>query len=224
MAADSHRKQAALKEKYTSEMITFGLWQSTEQVSQRLDMLKSEGERKEALKAQLNFRKHVLQQPVSDKKLYQFSSKADGIYSPEKLAHNLCVILNEVDYDGQQEDVHTGSYLVGNQILHKFMDDGRERIYRGRVISQVPGYPEWFNVKYEADSAIYTYTLLDDLAAGDLVLLSRYQLSVAVGLFKGVRWCWMLQACTIVDTALDIQMFLVLCNLAYRFLRMPISK
>ena len=87
-------------------------------------MLKSEGERKEALKAPLNFRKHVLQQPVSDKKLYQFSSKADGIYSPEKLAHNLCVILNEVDYDGQQEDVRGISFQLLLDYLRESVDVG----------------------------------------------------------------------------------------------------
>ena len=29
-------------------------------------------------------------------------------------------------------------------------------IYIGHAISQVPTYPEWYNVKYEATPAIYT--------------------------------------------------------------------
>lgn len=36
---------------------------------------------------------------------------------------------------------------------------------------QVPGYPDWFNLKYSGDRSIYTYELLEDYIKGDLKLL-----------------------------------------------------
>ena len=39
--------------------------------------------------------------------------------------------------------------------------------FDGEVISQVPGYPAWYNVVYEGDNSVYTYQLWEDLAAGD---------------------------------------------------------
>ena len=54
--------------------------------------------------------------------------------------------------------------LVGKSVTHKFKD----KEYKGRVISTVPGYPEWYNIVYEGDEAVYTFKLLDDYSKGDL--------------------------------------------------------
>ncbi|XP_052258163.1 uncharacterized protein LOC127862924 [Dreissena polymorpha] len=35
----------------------------------------------------------------------------------------------------------------------------------------VPGYSDWYNIKYSGDPAIYTYQLLKDYSQGDLELL-----------------------------------------------------
>lgn len=191
-AAERIRKTAESKEKYTSDMIAFGLWQSPTQARERLNMINKESEKREALKAQLNFRRHVLLQPVSDKKLYQFSSKALGVYSSDQLIHNLCVILSDMDTSIPED---SSSFLVGNTILHKFVVDGEEKIYKGSVISQVPGYGAWFNIKYEDDPAIYTYKLLEDMADGDLVLESRYQMFSCTATLDYLRefiTCWIL--------------------------------
>ena len=56
--------------------------------------------------------------------------------------------------------------ILGNK--HKF-DDGIW--YSGKVISQVPGYPEWYNVVYDNDESIYLYQLRTNLEAGDLTIL-----------------------------------------------------
>ena len=48
--------------------------------------------------------------------------------------------------------------------------EGSRVKYIGRVV-YVPGYHAWFNIKYEEDESIYTYKLLDDMAAGDLEII-----------------------------------------------------
>ena len=46
----------------------------------------------------------------------------------------------------------------------------------GTIISQVPGFGQWFNIVYErgidVEEVVYTYKLMDDYASGDLVILS----------------------------------------------------
>ena len=39
------------------------------------------------------------------------------------------------------------------------------------MMLQVPGYKEWYNVKFTNDPAIYTYKLLDDYRRGDIEIL-----------------------------------------------------
>jgi hypothetical protein len=39
-----------------------------------------------------------------------------------------------------------------------------------QFILQVPGFREWYNVKYSNDAAIYTYKLLQEYEAGDLMI------------------------------------------------------
>jgi len=58
--------------------------------------------------------------------------------------------------------------LVGKAIRHRF-SDGKQ--YDGEVLSVVPGFPVWYNVKYKDDPAIYVYKLQEDYAAGELEIL-----------------------------------------------------
>ena len=39
-----------------------------------------------------------------------------------------------------------------------------------QFILQVPGFREWYNVKYSNDAAIYTYKFLQEYEAGDLMI------------------------------------------------------
>lgn len=52
------------------------------------------------------------------------------------------------------------------------LDDMRTS-FTGRVVSVVPGYPEWHNVSYDNDPAIYVYKLADDYALGDFLFLLK---------------------------------------------------
>lgn len=58
--------------------------------------------------------------------------------------------------------------LVNKKIKHKFSDGV---VYKGNVISVVPGFPHWYNVKYENDSAVYAYNLFEDYKNGDLKII-----------------------------------------------------
>ena len=44
--------------------------------------------------------------------------------------------------------------------------------YTGTVISQVPGFRDWYNVVYEDEpDIVYTYKLMEDYANGDLSII-----------------------------------------------------
>ncbi|KAH3801554.1 hypothetical protein DPMN_155208 [Dreissena polymorpha] len=40
-----------------------------------------------------------------------------------------------------------------------------------KIISQVPGYPSWYNVKYVREPAIYSYKLMDDCMEKNLTIV-----------------------------------------------------
>ncbi|KAH3693645.1 hypothetical protein DPMN_081084 [Dreissena polymorpha] len=61
--------------------------------------------------------------------------------------------------------------LVGRNIMHRFIEEnGQYKWYNGTVISQVPGFPEWFNLKYEDDDDIYTARLEEEFQDGDVLI------------------------------------------------------
>ena len=69
------------------------------------------------------------------------------------------------------EDIVSIPLLKGKSVIH-YYSEGDERVpYRGTVISQVPGFPSWFNIKYDGDSAIYSYKLVDDYKEGNLEIV-----------------------------------------------------
>lgn len=86
---ESERKLIELKEKITSELTNYGLWVSSIQVDSNLRALKSETQKRKALKAQLRFRKKVLQQQHPDNSIFSFSSKERGQFNSQLLCENL---------------------------------------------------------------------------------------------------------------------------------------
>jgi len=46
-------------------------------------------------------------------------------------------------------------------------------MYYGKVISQAPGFPAWFNVVYDGDDAVYTYKLVDDYKEDNLAIVEN---------------------------------------------------
>ena len=56
---------------------------------------------------------------------------------------------------------------------------GNGQVYRGHVISVVPGYTSWYNIKYVDDQAVYTCQLRQDYMGGILKIVvpsSRYHM------------------------------------------------
>lgn len=175
----AEQKLLAAKEKLTAEIISYGLWQSVEQVDSGLHSITSETQKRAALKVQLRFRKVVLQQEAEDG-LYRYSSKEKGQYNSSKLRENLIVLLNKaIDTDllatgpGARVENSSSLSLTGKRIKHRFeVEGGKKKFFHGNVISQVPGFPEWFNVVYNDEPGIvYSYKLSEDLQNGDLQIL-----------------------------------------------------
>ncbi|WAR06270.1 hypothetical protein MAR_021639 [Mya arenaria] len=150
----------------TDDMLIWGLWQSEEEVTVH---------KRAALAAQLRFRKNVLKQTVVDKTIYALSRTVNrkAVQLPlEEMIKNVKALVRDAFRNERQHQVteNTVPLIVGQKIRHCQLVN-EERVWvDGKVISQVPGYHSWYNVKYVGDAAIYTYTLMDDYKQGDLVI------------------------------------------------------
>jgi hypothetical protein len=137
-----------------------------------LKTLPSRKDRIIALTAQLTFRKTVLCQPVMNKRVFNFSNKDDGIFTEDRLINNVVQLINDSYSLDSSADPDVDSYLNGQHKLIMDNDtDEPQQWYVGQVIGQVPGFPTWFNIVYDNDDAVYTYQLLEDLAAGELEVI-----------------------------------------------------
>lgn len=168
----SARKLIETKEKITAELLDHGLWVSSEQVDSNLSAMKTETQKRTALKAQLRFRKTVLQQQPTDVNVYKFSTKGRGQYASQSLKDNLLRLID----DGASSSTSTNtsiSSLSGKYIEHNFADtNGTIKPYKGKVISEVPGFSDWYNVVYTKEpDIVYTFKLKDDIENGDLKIL-----------------------------------------------------
>lgn len=143
-----------------------------EDIDKFLSELTTDKEKKIALKAQLNFRKKVLKQTSPEKGIYLFSYVLDGKTkqcSAQQLASKLktLVVASHTIPPPEHQDEDRRPLFVDRKNSHTFHNG----VYVGRVISAVPGFPQWFNVIYEGDEAIYTFKLYDDYASGDLRII-----------------------------------------------------
>lgn len=164
------------KERITTDMIQYGLWQSETDVNEGLKIAKSETQKRQSLKAQLRFRKTVLKQTYdADKDVYKFSTKQKGQLNSKALQDNLLKLINTAisqhssgaGSDPPSEHIN----LVGKCIDHQFIEDEQLVTYSGKVVSTVPGFPEWFNVYDNEPDVVYSYKLLEDFKNGDLRIL-----------------------------------------------------
>lgn len=62
------------------------------------------------------------------------------------------------------------------------LQDNERVPYLGRVISQVPGFPTWFNITYEDGNheSVYSYELVNDYHDGDLEIVVDGDLETVV--------------------------------------------
>ena len=82
------KKAVRQKEKLTKEIVQYGLWQTQQDIREGMAKQKSKTAKLCALKAQMNFRKRVLEQNHSDKTLFSFSKDGKQL-SVEELTYNL---------------------------------------------------------------------------------------------------------------------------------------
>ena len=80
------------KEQLTQDIIKYGLWQSPAKITDGLSQLKSKTEKYKALKAQLHFRKKVLQQ-VPPNKIF-FTTRNGKQLTIEEISTNLALLLH----------------------------------------------------------------------------------------------------------------------------------
>ena len=168
---ESEKRRMEMKEKITSELTSYGLWLSAIEVDTNLRAMKSETRKCKALKAQLRFRKKVLEQQHPDDSIFNFSSKERGNFNSQLLRQNLLKLIQEAKSCPMPTSSGTTT-LADRDIEHNFEADGCIKAYKGKVIAQVPGFSEWYNVVYtEEPGIVYTFKLVDDLENGDLKLL-----------------------------------------------------
>ncbi|CAG2222546.1 unnamed protein product [Mytilus edulis] len=126
------------------------------------------------------------EQVPSDKCLFAFSADKKK-FTVAQLEANLNTLISESKTSSCTNERMTVNkpLLVGKWIEHKFANN---IWYKGKVLSVVPGFVEWYNVKYEGDSVVYVFKLHEDYAAGDLQMLamspSQGLISLMLALFK----------------------------------------
>ena len=135
-------------------------------------------EKIESLKVQINFRNKILEQPADDRAIFSFTDKGRTL-SVEELCANLKKLIKSSRLEATKCDQKsTPSFLVNKSVKHQFVEErcnnGNTTVenvwYKGHVIDQVTGFPDWYNIQYEDDSRIYTYQLMDDYRDGSLVI------------------------------------------------------
>ena len=148
----------------------YGLWQTAEDIRSGLARQKSKGMKIKALKAQLNFRKRVLEQTHEDKEIFHVTKHGKQL-SLTELVDNLKKLLSTHSLQDCTVSLpHLD--LVGKRIRHKWVDeDGKEEWYCGCILSLVPGTIEWFNVQYDGEEEILTLNLYTDIDNGDLDII-----------------------------------------------------
>ena len=176
-ARQMHEREVIFK-----DILYYGLYQTKRELEDRLAMIKGVGEKADALKAQLRFREQILKQNA-DAKLFRFSEKVDEKrrnLSWSELRDNCTLLIEEACKLPQSaNDASKASFLIGKRIIHKLVEKSDEqdeeeegilKEYTAEVISTVPGFPSWFNIKYETDDDIYVEKLQEEMWKGNVLL------------------------------------------------------
>ena len=160
------------KEQLTQDIIKYGLWQSSAQISDGLHQLKSKTEKFKALKAQLNFRKKVLQQVPLNKEIF-FTTRNGKQLTIEEISSNLALLLQHSTQVPTNLLISLNQEsLVGKRIRHRWCNpDGTEQWYTGCILSVVLGTTEWFNVQYDGEQEVLSLNLYTDIDNGDLDII-----------------------------------------------------
>ena len=139
-------------EKFTNDIIHWGLWQSNSRVDVMLNSISSVKEKVLALRAQLNFRKHVLKQEISigegtnyANKVYLVTKVVEGKRKNltwQELACNVKTLIvhsfSAYENDTDSENHINGSHiLMGKTVRHHFIIEQCDHWFQGQILSQV---------------------------------------------------------------------------------------
>ena len=137
-AEEAEAARLAKLQGYTDKIIFYGLWQTVEQVDSALEELHLKGEKLDALKSQLNFRKHVLKQcPPKEgyENIFTFSMKEAGRVrqlSVEELKVKIKLLVEHA-FTVQPTLPDPGEHipiLVSKTVHHKFSCETGETWWR----------------------------------------------------------------------------------------------
>ena len=134
-AEETKKKALEHKVRQTNSMIHWGLWQTEGHVDIVLQGLSAE-ERREALKAQLRFRKNVLGQKPKDKSLLAFSQKGH-MFSNDELTANVKALIRSSFSPTLDDDDILCSRKVKHTFEEKTEGSSTLKTYLGHVISRV---------------------------------------------------------------------------------------
>ena len=122
----------------------YGLWQSGEQIKKGLNRLGTEKEKREALQKQLRFRKNVLKQKHTNKKLFNFSYKDENQkyvkVTLNQLESNVKALIDDtLGEETIETKPHGVPLLVGKSVKHHFKEKGESNLKAlfGKVIPVV---------------------------------------------------------------------------------------
>ena len=134
------KKKLKKQQNCTTDIINHGLWHSASEVENMVMSYEKESEKIKALKAQIRFRKEVLNQKPTEMGIFNFTKQLVGQsrkhLTVDELKTNLKSLVTQAvvqDHENQTE-VHM---LVGKRVRHGFQSgDNEDKWYFGKVISQ----------------------------------------------------------------------------------------
>ena len=145
-AEAAKKKQLEAKIKQSNDIIYWGLLQSEEEVEEALERL-SHSEKVALLKAQLKFRKNVLEQKPSEADLFNITVMEDSgttrkrrNLSADELAQNVKQLIRESLSMEPAEREESGTSLVRKKVKHRFNTEEGEKWWSGSVVSQVSNH------------------------------------------------------------------------------------
>ena len=182
--AESRKRALNKRENLTNDIVETGLFQTGEQVDEYLNSESSSNKKYNTIKKQIRFRREVLHQFMEGDKGFTFTSvdPADSKRSYKPLADMKSHLLKLIDaaksvaesvsvQKTPDNDILTIPLLVGKKVKHIWTTEDGDEAYIGTVISQVPGFPSWFNITYENDPKVYSLRLIDDYKDKTLTIL-----------------------------------------------------
>ena len=198
-AENKEQRRVQKLENFTNEILTWGLWQSVEDVDFHLSLYKFKKDKIAAIKAQLNFRNNVLHQKPRDmNNVYAITKMQDDKrvnLSVEELTENVKkLVRHALSKPSDQEDNNGGLVLIGRDIRMKFEKEVGSEWVNGHVISKVIKKREYKSGNLQSflrkkNTSIYPCTMKihSSLCSSGIFLL--YLISIYLSTYVTLAYC-----------------------------------